>query len=213
MDRREAAWQRRGRSQKAQRDIIPGQTAGEIGASGNGRSVMAAWEPKKPCGSAHSAPILHRSPRAMPTASAQSRRSPWQMGHFSGTIHIAGEDGCLYRNSGKAAGALRGQRCAERWEKILSGIRGLGTDPGRKDQELPSRFGSLCQSRDPEFSAQNIEEYDEYVAEAWLRETTLRGAQRCSVQTPRPASEETAAETEAAEDHNAEMALCREEMP
>lgn len=79
-----------GRSQKAQRDIIPGQTAGEIGASGNERSVMAAWEPKNPCGSAHPAPILHRSPRAMPTAYAQSRRSPWQMGHFSGTIHIGG---------------------------------------------------------------------------------------------------------------------------
>ena len=88
-----------------------------------------------------------------------------------------------------------------------------GNGPRQKGPGAASRFGSLCQSRDPELTAQNIEEYDEYVAEAGLRETTLRGAQRCSVQTPRPASGETAAETEAAEDHSAEMALCREEMP
>lgn len=174
---------------------------------------MAAWEPKNPCGSAHPAPILHRSPRAMPTASAQRRRSPWQMGHFSGTIHIAGEDGCLYRNSGKAAGALRGQRCAERWEKIPVRDPGAGNGPRQKGPGAAQQIRKLCQSRDPELTAQNIEEYDEYVAEAGLRETTLRGAQRCSVQTPRPASGETAAETEAAEGHNAEMALCREEMP
>lgn len=146
MDRNEAAWQRRGEIPESAAGYHPGSDSrrdwglrkrkGRYGSLGTEKHL-------RQCASgAH--------PASIPQSNANCLCTKTEITLANGTFlrydPYRGEDGCLYRNSGKAAGALRGQRCAERWEKILLGIRGLGTDPGRKDQELPSRFGSFVRA-------------------------------------------------------------------